>query len=50
MSSLLDHMPGLIQELVNDASDAAKPVSQLLRRMKVAAVRLKLKAPSRRHQ
>lgn len=35
-------MPGLIQELVNDASDATKPVSQLLRRMKVAAVRLKL--------
>lgn len=35
-------MPGLIEELVSDASDATKPVSQLLRRMKVAAVRLKL--------
>jgi hypothetical protein len=35
-------MPGLIEELVSDASDATKPVNQLLRRMKVAAVRLKL--------
>ena len=35
-------MSGLIEELVSDASDATKPVSQLLRRMKVAAVRLKL--------
>lgn len=37
-------MSGMIYELVNDASDATKPVSQLLRRMKVAAVRLKLDA------
>lgn len=35
-------MSGLIEELVSDASDATKPVSQLLRRMKVAAVRLRL--------
>lgn len=35
-------MPGLIEQLVSDASGSTVPVSQLLRRMKVAAVRLKL--------
>lgn len=35
-------MPGLIHELVNDASDATKPIGQMLRRMQVAAVRLGL--------
>ncbi len=38
-------MPGLIEELSTLASDQNQPVSQLLRRMKVAAVRLHLGEP-----